>query len=52
VQIVHLSFELLLLALNRAQLISDPIAGGKASANGEKQTRPGEGSDPNADNVR
>jgi hypothetical protein len=41
-----------LLARDRAQLITDPSAGGKASTGGEKQNRPGEGSDPDADSVR
>jgi hypothetical protein len=52
VEIVQLGFEPLLLARDRAQLIFDPRAGGKASTGGEKQTRPGEGSEPDADSVR
>ena len=52
VEIVQLGFEPLLLARDRAQLILDPSARGKASAGGEKQPRPGEGSDPDADSVR
>src|SRR4029077_15881942 len=52
VEVAHLGFKLLLLARDRAQLITDPRAGGKASAGAEKQTHPGEGSDPDADSVR
>jgi hypothetical protein len=52
VEIVQLGFEPLLLARDRAQLIFDLTAGGKASTGGEKQSRPGEGSDADADSVR
>jgi hypothetical protein len=52
VEIIHLGFELLLLARDRAQLIIDPGTGGKASTSGEEQTRPREGSDPDSDGVR
>jgi len=52
VEIVQLGFELLLLARDRAQLITDPRAGGNASTGAENQTRPDKGSDPDADSVR
>jgi hypothetical protein len=52
VEIAHLGFEAFLLTGDRAQLISDPGAGRKASTGGEKQTRTGEGSEPDAGGVR
>src|SRR4029077_16230241 len=52
VQIVQLSFELLLLARDRAQLISDPRARGKTSAGAEEQTRSDEGSGSDAGSAR
>jgi hypothetical protein len=52
VEIVHLGLELLLLARDRFQLITDPRAGGKASTGGEKQPRPGKGSDPDPYSIR
>ena len=52
VETVQLDLEPLLLARDRAQLIVDPSAGGKASTGGEKQTRPGKGSDRDADRVQ
>jgi hypothetical protein len=52
VEIVQLGLEPLLPICDRAQLIVDPSAGGKASTGGEKQTCPGEGSDRDADSVQ
>ena len=52
VEIIHLGLELLLLARDRFQLITDPRAGGKASTDGEKQPRPDEGSDPDPYSIR